>query len=149
MVALHAPPQPPGHRRGGRLQRVASPGALGAAALAGVAALAVRDPHQPGSWGFCPIRLGLGVDCPGCGGLRAVHDLTQGDLAAAFSSNVVLVSALPLVAALWVVWLASRWRGRPVPGSSRAQLVAGVAFAAVLLAFGVVRNLPGLEWLLS
>ncbi len=149
MTALDAPPRPSTGRPGGRWSRSALPAGLGAAALAAVGALAVRDPHQSGSWGFCPIRLGLGVDCPGCGGLRAVHELTQGDLVAAFSSNVVIVTALPLLAAWWVVWLASRWRGRPLPGGPRSQLVAGVAVAVVLLAFGVVRNLPGLEWLLS
>ena len=148
MATLHAPPES-GHHSAGRWARVLPAGGLGAAAAVGVLALAVRDPHEPGSWGFCPVRLGLGVDCPGCGGLRAVHDLTQGDLAAAFSSNAVIVGLLPLVAALWVVWLVRRWGGRPMPGSSRAQLVVGVATAALLLVFGVARNLPGLEWLLS
>lgn len=132
-----------------RRARITAPAALGAAALAGVAALALRDPHREGAWGFCPVRLALGVDCPGCGGLRAVHDLTQGDLGAALASNVVVVTMLPLVAALWLAWLGSRWRGRPLPGSSRAQLAVGIAVAAALIVFGVVRNLPGLEWLLA
>ncbi len=148
MAVLQAPPGPAGTRAGGRLHRIATPSGLAAAALAGAAALAVRDPHVSGSWGFCPVRLTLGVDCPGCGALRAVHDLTRGELAAALSSNVVLVVALPLLALAWVAWMTARWRGRSL-GTSRQQLVAGVALATVLLAFGVLRNLPGLEWLLS
>ena len=44
-------------------------------------ALRLRDPHDSGSWGYCPWKLLTGLDCPGCGALRAVNDLTHGDLA--------------------------------------------------------------------
>jgi hypothetical protein len=105
-------------------------------------ALHLRDPHESGSWGFCPWLLLTGTHCPGCGGLRAVNDLTRGDLAAAASSNLLLVSALPLVAALWVRSFAQRWQGvhRPLP-----QPAAGVAAAVAIVlvaVFWVVRNLP-------
>ena len=43
-----------------------------------------------------------GAWCPGCGSLRAVNDLTHGDVLAAASSNLVLVLALPVLALLWV-----------------------------------------------
>ena len=33
------------------------------------------------SWGLCPSAA-LGFSCPGCGGLRAVNDLTHGDVGA-------------------------------------------------------------------
>ena len=39
-------------------------------------ALHLRDPHSSGTWGYCPSAL-LGFSCPGCGGLRAVNDLTR------------------------------------------------------------------------
>ncbi len=57
-------------------------------AVLGAATVAVhlRDPHVSGSWGYCPSRLLFGIDCPGCGGLRAVHDVTHLDLGAAVSS---------------------------------------------------------------
>ena len=51
----------------------------------------------------------MGVYCPGCGGLRAVNDLTNGDLGAAASSNLLLVVLLP-VAVLWLLrWSRGRW----------------------------------------
>ena len=131
---------------GGRAQRLAAP--LGAAALVAVAtaALAVRDPHRPGSWGWCPTQVLTHLDCPACGSLRAVHDLTQLDLGAAASSNLLLVVALPVVLALWLRRVVAAWRGgeamRPLVVPPTAWMV-GLAVVAV---FTVARNLPG-SWL--
>lgn len=150
MIPPVAPRATGSHERS-RSVRSRAPLAVGAAAVLGTLALHLRDPNVPGSWGYCPVRLGTGLDCPGCGTLRAVHALTEGDLGAALSSNLVTVALLPLAVVLWVAWARRAWRGggTPVLGSSRAQLVTGVAVAAVLLVFGVVRNLPGAGWLLS
>jgi hypothetical protein len=131
---------------GGRAQRLAAP--LGAAALALVATLglAVRDPHRPGSWGWCPTQVLTHLDCPACGSLRAVHDLTRLDLASAASSNLLLVVALPVVLALWVRRVVAVWRGGE---AMRPLVVPGVVWAlglGVVAAFTVVRNLPG-SWL--
>ena len=112
-------------------------------------ALHLRDPHQQGSWGFCPWLLLTGTHCPGCGGLRAVNDLTHGDVVAAASSNLLLVAGTPAFAALWLRSLAHRWRGvaRPWP-SHRVNLAATLAIATVVV-FTVARNLPvdALRWL--
>ncbi len=128
---------------GSRLRRVAPPLVLAGGVLLASVALHLRDPHEQGSWGFCPWLVLTGTYCPGCGGLRAVNDLTRGDLAAAASSNLLLVSSLPLLASLWARSTVRRWQGvrRPLPPS----LVAAGATAAVLVValFWVVRNLPG------
>ena len=141
----------------GRLTRLRSPllaaGAAGALALA----LHVRDPHASGSWGVCPWLLLTGTSCPGCGSLRAVHDLTDGDVVAAASSNLLLVLALPVLALLWVRWTRRAWSGpgtstEPSPSPAvavsphRAQVLVG-AFAVVAVVFGVLRNLPVGSWL--
>lgn len=134
--------------RGGRLRL---PLAVAATAALGTLALHLRDPNVPGSWGVCPFRAATGLDCPGCGTLRAVHALTDGDVGAALSSNLLTVVMLPVAVALWGAWTAREWRGSgaPLPGSPRARLVAGLTGTAVLLLFGVLRNLPGAGWLLS
>ena len=72
-------------------------------------ALHVRDPHQHGSWGLCPSAA-MGIYCPGCGGLRAVNDLTHGDVGAALSSNILVTLMIPV----GVVLLAS---GRSTAGA--------------------------------
>jgi len=125
-----------------RLRRVTPPLLVAGGVLVASIALHLRDPHQSGSWGFCPWLLATGTHCPGCGGLRAVNDLTRGDLAAAASSNLLFVSAIPVMALLWLRSFVQRWQGvrRPLP-----QPVAGMAAAvaiALVAVFWLVRNLP-------
>jgi hypothetical protein len=119
--------------------------AIGGLAVASLA-LRLRDPHEHGSWGLCPSAA-MGVYCPGCGGLRAVNDLTHGDLYGAASSNLAFVVALPFIVLGLVLWTAGRWRGRPyqVPmGVIRPVAYTGLA---LLLVFTVLRNLPFGSWL--
>ena len=128
-----------------RRQRMVAPAVtIGGLALLTVA-LHVRDPHQHASWGLCPSAA-LGVYCPGCGGLRAVNDLTHGDVAAAASSNLLFVVLLPFVVFVLGRWAYDRWRG--VRRASPSWLTPTVVYAgfAVLLLFTVLRNLPG-SWL--
>jgi Protein of unknown function (DUF2752) len=103
--------------------------------------LAVVDPHEPGRYPPCPWYALTGLWCPGCGGLRAAHDLATGDPIAAVSSNVLAVALVPVVALLWWRWLRRRWSGQstgPPTLSPRATLV----LVAGALIFTVVRNLP-------
>lgn len=131
--------------RASRWQRMARPTyTIGGLALATLA-LHVRDPHVTGSWGYCPSAA-LGFWCPGCGGLRAVNDLTNGDLPGAASSNLAFVVALPFLLAGLVAWTVGRWRGRPVSMPSRVVRPVAFASLALLAAFTVLRNLPG-SWL--
>lgn len=131
---------------GGALRRARLPLVTGGGVLAAAALLAVRSPYTPGSYGFCPIRAVTGLWCPGCGGLRAIHDLMQGDLAAAWGMNALLVVAVPVLVALWARWAWASWRGRSTgPVTVRHALV----LAVVLVVFAVLRNLPGLEPLLG
>jgi hypothetical protein len=147
VVALFAPDQPAPSTRS-RWERLRTPlltvGALAATTLA----LHLRDPHQQGTWGYCPLYLFTGVYCPGCGGLRAVNDLTDGDVRAAASSNLVATVGIPIVAVLLALWLVRAWRGtarRSVSPATQRVLwwVGGVTVAV----FSVARNTPAGSWL--
>lgn len=129
-----------------RLRRLAAPGVTLGGLAAAALALHLRDPHESGSWGRCPSAA-LGFWCPGCGGLRAVHDLTDGRLADAASSNLLLVVLLPVAAVVYLVWVAHRWRGETGPADPR--LLAGGTRVLVVAAvgFAVARNLPAGAWL--
>ena len=60
----------------------------------------VGDPTTPGGpLPLCPTKLLLGIDCPGCGGLRMLYCLMHGNLLAAARFN-----ALGLVALVLLVW---------------------------------------------
>lgn len=140
MTALLAPAP-----AAGRWARVRAPlltiGGLGLASVA----LRLRDPHVSGSWGFCPSAA-LGFWCPGCGGLRAVNDLSHGDVAAAASSNLLLVALLPVAVVALGAWLVVRWRGTPWRWPRRAAVAGWVLLAASGM-FTLLRNTPLAPWL--
>ena len=119
---------------------------VGTLALATLA-LHYRDPHQHGSWGLCPFNALTGLYCPGCGGLRAVNDLTHGQVGAAFSSNVVVTALIPVATGLLALWAVDRWRGRTreVPWQRLRPLVA--VLVTVLVAFTIARNTGAGAWL--
>ncbi len=71
---------------------------LGAVALA-AAALFFFDPATAGFYPPCLFKTVFGVQCPGCGSLRAVHQLLHGNLQEAWSLNKPFLIALPLAAA--------------------------------------------------
>ncbi|CAM3638824.1 DUF2752 domain-containing protein [Nocardioides marinus] len=141
MSALLAPAPAPS-----RWDRVRAPlltiGGLGIATLA----LHLRDPHVDGSWGLCPSAA-MGFWCPGCGGLRAVNDLTHGEVVSAASSNLLVVVLMPFAVLALAVWASDRWRGRSRRLPRRVVVVGGYALLAAAGVFGLLRNTPAAPWL--
>ena len=111
------------------------------AVVAATALVAVVDPHEPGHYPTCPFLAVTGRPCPLCGGLRAVNSLTSGRLAEAAGSNVLVVVGVLIATVLWARWTVLRLRGTAAPylNPSPALVISGFA---VLVLFGVVRNLP-------
>lgn len=110
------------------------------AAVAATAYVGLVDPNESGHYPTCPFLALTGYYCPGCGSLRAVHDLAHGHLTAALGRNVLTVVGIVLLAAIWVRWLLRQWEGRArttVAPAWAMYLMLGVA-----LAFWLVRNLP-------
>ena len=130
-----------------RRQRVSGPLLLAGGVLGASVLLHLRDPHQGGAWGYCPWLLLTGTYCPGCGGLRAVNDLTHGDVAAAASSNLLLVTAIPFLVLAWGRTTLDRWHGRVRQVAARRHVVLAVSLLVVALVFAVVRNTPAGAWL--
>lgn len=128
-----------------RVPSVAAPLGVATATLAATAVVALRSPYQEGSYGFCPVLALTGWLCPTCGGLRATHDLAHLDVVAAWSMNPAVVLGLPLLAALWAVWMLRALRGE------RLRVPAWTAWwaLAAFVAFGVARNIPVLASLLG
>lgn len=117
-------------------------GGLGLATLA----LHLRDPHSDGSWGLCPTAA-LGFSCPGCGGLRAVNDLSNLRIVDAASSNLVFVLSLPLIAYAFARWSHGRWTGRGWRASDRSLMYGGIALGLAVVVFTILRNTSTGSWL--
>lgn len=94
------------------------------------------DPQQSGIYPRCPFRSITGWLCPGCGSLRATHDLLHGRLQEAFGHNALLVSALPV---LGTAWLHRRWKGRDM--SLWNNNLAVWSSIVIIVAWAVVRNM--------
>lgn len=115
------------------------------AALAGLALLvAILFFFDPSSYGFypgCLLHKATGLQCPGCGSLRAMHQLLHGHLSAALHFNALLVLSLPLCG--WYVGVCAlrRFRHQPIGLALPAKWI--WLFAGMALLFGIWRNLPG------
>lgn len=113
--------------------------------LAGATLFAI-DPNEPGHYPTCPFLATTGFYCPGCGALRATHDLLRGDLSGALARNPMTVLAAPYLAVAFVTWIL-RLSGRPAPRSTSLPPWTIWVLLGVVLAFGVLRNVPGWTWL--
>jgi hypothetical protein len=112
-------------------------------ALTGGAALMlfVFDPSRSPIYPVCHFHRLTGWHCPGCGSLRALHHLTHGELMAAFRSNPLLVTALPVLA--WLAWRSVfRKRNRPTPLPNFLKSAAPWIALGAMVLFGILRNLP-------
>ncbi|WP_273651262.1 DUF2752 domain-containing protein [Cellulomonas fimi] len=119
---------------------VRTPLLVGAATALATVAVALRDPHVQNSWGVCPLHVLTGLWCPGCGGLRAVHDLAHLDVAGAWGMNPLVVALVPVAVAVWAVWT---WRS--ATGRAPLRTLPGRwawAVLALVVTFAVLRNLP-------
>jgi len=139
-----------------RARRLVAPWGIGLAAMSAVGYLAAVDPNEPGHYPLCPTKALTGLDCPGCGGLRAVHSLTHLDAVGGLGHNaLVVLVVIPLAVFMWVRWSRAAWRGGAHGVELRAPWQAmGPALTwslvGVILAFTVARNIgavPVFAWL--
>ena len=126
--------------------RPARPTLVAAAALGVCAVVNVVDPNQPGALGLCPFKWATGgLDCPGCGTLRATRALTRGDVVLALDHNVLFVALVPVL-----LWGLTAWWRHERGGRSHAPRLpwaAAMGLAVAVPTWWVVRNLPWFSWL--
>ncbi len=114
--------------------------------LVGAAVLYSVDPNEPGHYPTCPFLTTTGLYCPGCGALRASHDLLHGDITGALARNPLAVLAVPYLALALLTWVL-RVTGLPAPRSTSLPPWTIWLVLGTVLVFGVLRNLPGWDWL--
>jgi hypothetical protein len=127
--------------------------ALAACACGGATAfLYAVDPNRHAVYPQCLLYNATGIYCAGCGVTRAIHALLHGRVIEALHDNALFVAALPLL--LYVIgsyalaaWSANAWPAIPVDGRKLTRRGLGIFF--LMIAFMVLRNLPGwpFDWL--
>ncbi len=115
---------------------------LGAVIGAAIAAAVLFwfDPQRFHFYPICLFHRFTGLLCPGCGTLRALHQLLHGHLLAAIRFNALLVISLPFLA-----WAAGRCAAAYLTGRTwRTSVSVTWIWSAMvlLLVFTVLRNLP-------
>lgn len=98
------------------------------------------NPLEQLAWLRCPVNLTTGLYCPGCGSLRAIHALLNGDLLSALSYNLLTVAVLPVLLVVGIQSLLRALQGR----SSTIQVRPLVAWSVfgIVIVFTILRNLP-------
>ncbi|HWI58693.1 MAG TPA: DUF2752 domain-containing protein [Bacillota bacterium] len=109
--------------------------------LTAAAVLFCFNPNYHGFYPVCLFYRTTGLLCPGCGSLRALHQLLHGHLAAAFHCNALLVLALPLLAWRMGRFCVRKHQQLPATFTVRPLWLWGALGLMVL--FSILRNLPG------
>jgi len=115
--------------------------AICVAAAVAVVMLKVFDPATSGMFPPCPVRYLTGWYCPGCGSLRAIHQLLHGNLRAAWAMNPLTVVLAPFLTYGLVSSALLELRGQGLPQPALRAVWIRALCAAIIL-FGIVRNLP-------
>jgi hypothetical protein len=106
--------------------------------VAGALTFFTFDPTKVTFFPPCLFHELTGLDCPGCGAQRALHQLLHGNLVAAVRLNAMFVVSLPLLAWFGPRWILRASRGEPVSVNTTWLWV----YLTAWLLFGVLRNLP-------
>lgn len=104
------------------------------------------NPNEHPFFPRCAFHAVSGLECPGCGGQRALHQLLHGNLGAALQNNALLVLMLPLGGWYLLRFIWQQTTGRKLPAPFAHHLWPW-ALCLVVIGFAVLRNLPGFDWL--
>jgi hypothetical protein len=113
-----------------------------ALAAGGLSVIYLLDPSSSDLYPPCPFRSLTGFYCPGCGTLRALHQLTLGHPVAALDLNPLMVLLLPFVAYFLASHAVLAVTGRPLRKFFvRPALI--WTLLGIILVYWLLRNLPG------
>lgn len=99
------------------------------------------NPESSSLFPPCPFRYLTGFYCPGCGSMRALHQLLNGHLLKAADRNILMIISLPFLMSYFVLSCASTILEKPLPAIS---LSSGWIWAVcwLIIAYWVLRNTP-------
>lgn len=109
--------------------------------FAGVILLRTFDPATSRLFPPCPVYYLTGLYCPGCGSLRALHQLLHGNLQTAWAMNPLSVILSPFLAYGLACEAFHYLTEKKLPQLTLSAIWIRALCAAILL-FGIARNLP-------
>jgi hypothetical protein len=124
--------------------------ALAACACGGATTfLYAVDPNRHAVYPQCLLYHTTGLYCAGCGATRAIYALLHGRVLEALHDNALFITMLPLILYVAGSYALKAWRANAWPEVTvepRQVTRTGVTIFLLLLAFMVLRNLPGPEF---
>ena len=103
--------------------------------------LFLYNPDGSNIYPKCPFHTLTGIYCPGCGSLRALHQILHGNILAAFGMNALMVLFIPLLSWVVVSQCCVAVRGRPLPALFVPAWWIWILLA-IIIVFWVLRNVP-------
>lgn len=88
----------------------------------------------------CPFHKLTGLYCPGCGSLRAMHQLLRGNLHAAFGLNPLMLVSLPFLGYWLIFYGEPALRNRPLRSAIIPTFYIWLILLIILL-FWILRNI--------
>lgn len=89
----------------------------------------------------CPVKMAVGLDCPGCGSQRMLHALLHANFAEAWEANAMLLILSPYLLLLIVVEFLPRRSARL--HSIVYGLPVTISVVSAIVAWGLLRNFMG------
>jgi hypothetical protein len=111
------------------------------AAAGALGFLYLFNPNTSTLYPTCPFLWFTGCYCPGCGSLRALHQLTRGHLMTALGLNPLLVCSVPFIGYFFMSHAKLAITGCPL----RAFFVRPAfiwMLLGIVIAYWVLRNIP-------
>lgn len=99
------------------------------------------DPANSSFYPPCLFHALTKLHCPGCGSLRAIHQLLHGNMAAAFGLNPLMVSLIPFFGYAFLSYTVRIINGNGLPGIFIPAIWIW-AFLGFVILFTILRNIP-------
>jgi hypothetical protein len=116
------------------------------AAIAGIFAIGLLvifwfDPAESKVFPPCPFKALTGLYCPGCGSLRAVHQVLHGHFLAAFRLNPLMIIFSFIIISIFILL---RLKGKNSERLRRVLSAASIGWIAlaVIVIYWFCRNIP-------
>ena len=110
-------------------------------AAGGLSFLYLSDPGTSDLYPPCPFLALTGCYCPGCGSLRALHQLTRGHLITALGLNPLMMLSLPFIGYFFASHTMLALTGRPLKTFFIRPVFIWMLLGFILV-YWLLRNFP-------